>query len=334
MQKTAVFIDAENVAHSKVRDVLTHLEKEGDVVVCHAHADWSKGNLKNWEEVVKSRPITMLQSFHCDKKEVADKALMMDAIDLIHQKPEISVVAIITSDSEFYALALKLRENGKKVIGVGSKEKCLERWINSCNAFFYFEEIETFDSESLLDNAETDDEEIIYFSLETFLKEIYSLTPHIVEKDCVLVARFGETIRRNKPDFNVRKFGYQGILNMIKSYPNIFETFDDGLPVPSYFMRLKEDALEYPSENKVRLHGVVKRFIQKYIIIETDRGDYHAYVRNISKESRGEQLRKGLEVSFIEEKEPMPNAVNLKEKNGRAVDVKIKKISQENFQMP
>ena len=103
----------------------------------------------------------------------------MDAIELAIKREDIDVFALVASDNGYYTLALRLRELGKKVIGIGEKSKCQPIWVNSCNEFTYFGDLENSDENLLLKPEEVTDEDVdlLDFSLEKFLEQAFNSTP-------------------------------------------------------------------------------------------------------------------------------------------------------------
>jgi uncharacterized protein (TIGR00288 family) len=55
-------------------------------------------------------------------KNSADIRLCVDALDLCYSKEHIDSFVIVSGDSDFSPLVSKLKENGKRVIGLGMKE--------------------------------------------------------------------------------------------------------------------------------------------------------------------------------------------------------------------
>ena len=71
-------------------------------------------------------------------KNSTDFALVIDAMDLLYQN-DIDVFYIVSSDSDFTRLVMRIRESGKIVIGMGEK-KALESFVLACNDYIFFEE--------------------------------------------------------------------------------------------------------------------------------------------------------------------------------------------------
>lgn len=319
MSKIAVFFDAENVSAEVVPGIISFLSKQGDVLYQRAYADWSSPNMKKWEKQISQTPITAIHQFHHKQEQAVDKVLMMDAVELAIEHDEIDIFAIVASDNGYHSLSRKLRNRGKKVIGVGDKGKCQPIWIQSCNEFRYFDELEYIDEEDMLAQDKTEDSELTEFALEKFLEQAFDMTPSYNNSNAVLLGRFWESVLNKKPDFNVKNYGEKSVKSFISSFENIFKVYDDGKHPPTYFVEKLESGLSH-SERKT---GVIKKTFKAYRIIEADDGDYFFYVGEINKDFKPKSLTKNTKIDFLVAKLPNPEGTDTKDKNGRATDVRI-----------
>lgn len=339
ISKVAVFFDAENVPASKVPSILRFSSGKGDIVLQRAYADWSIKNVKNWESQIFKSPITAIHQFHHNQQQAVDKTLMMDAIEIAIKHEEMNVFIIVSSDNGYHQLSLRLRELGKKVIGVGDKEKCNTLWIGSCNEFKYFAELEDEDTNILLDeesdkqeNSSENDEktndneeqkaivtEIKDFAIEKFIEKMYDATPRSNGTDTVVSNKLWETVLNNKPDFNVKNYGKENFVELLRDL-DIFEMQPDR-EWPQIYYIFKKGSNKSLQERK---RGKVKRRIDKYRIIEDEEGrNFFFYMTEINSDFRGEKLEVGTNVDFKVAKEPNPNGNTNRERNGRATDVKV-----------
>ena len=205
--KIAIFFDAENIPAKKVSLIIDSLSTKGEILSQKAYADWSIPTTKSWKDELDKTPITAIQQFHHNEKQAVDKLIMMHAIETAMKDEKNNTFAIITSDNGFHCLALRLRELGKKVIGIGEKEKCNSIWIRACNEFQYIEDLDDKDEDVLLDDKEKMEEPGFKdFSLEKFLENAYELTPFYKNKNVKLVSQLWETIYRLKSDFNAKDY--------------------------------------------------------------------------------------------------------------------------------
>ena len=138
LQKIAVVIDADNTQISKLEDVFHEISTRGRIVVKRAYGNWHKPTLKNWGEIIKRLAIKAEQQFdYVSGKNATDMALVIDTIELLYTNLYDAFV-IVSSDSDYTPLAIKLREAGVYVMGVGEK-KTPVAFRNACDEFLFLE---------------------------------------------------------------------------------------------------------------------------------------------------------------------------------------------------
>lgn len=138
--RLAVLIDADNTF--KVIDLIDQLFEEiskfGDASIRRIYGDWTQNQLSRWKEILPKHAIQPIQQYANTKgKNATDSALIIDAMDLLYTAP-LDGFCIVSSDSDFTRLAIRLRESGKLVYGFGEK-KTPESLQAACNEFKYFE---------------------------------------------------------------------------------------------------------------------------------------------------------------------------------------------------
>lgn len=143
MQETkriALLIDCDNVSHTAIEGVLEELAKHGVVNVRHAHGDWKSPSLSGWAEKLHPHAIRPMQQFAYTKgKNATDSAMIIDAMDLLYSG-NIDAFALMTSDSDFTPLVLRILESGFPVYGFGEK-KTPRPFVDSCSPFIYIENL-------------------------------------------------------------------------------------------------------------------------------------------------------------------------------------------------
>ena len=120
-RKIALLVDAENVSHHCIGQVMTAVKNNlgGLVTVKRIYADWTKPNLSAWKAELRKHAFLPIQQYSFTSgKNSTDFALVIDAMDLLYQN-DIDVFYIVSSDSDFTRLAMRIRESGKMVIGMG-----------------------------------------------------------------------------------------------------------------------------------------------------------------------------------------------------------------------
>lgn len=180
-RKIALLIDAENIPHHRMEQVMAAVKNNqgGLVTVKHIYADWTKPNLSAWKAVLQKYAFLPIQQYSfVSGKNSSDFALVIDAMDLLYQN-DIDVFYIVSSDSDFTRLAMRIRESGKMVIGMGEKNT-LESFVMACNDYVFFDEREE-------DSSPVADTSVTSFSqsspIPTFSCTTYSCTTYSVCSD-------------------------------------------------------------------------------------------------------------------------------------------------------
>ena len=138
--RIALLIDCDNVSHNSIEGVLEELAKYGMVNVRHAHGDWNNPSLAGWRDRLHPHAIRPMQQFAYTKgKNATDSAMIIDAMDLLYSN-NIDAFALMTSDSDFTPLVLRILESGLPVYGFGEK-KTPQPFVDACSPFIYTENL-------------------------------------------------------------------------------------------------------------------------------------------------------------------------------------------------
>ena len=146
----ALFCDFENIAlgvrdaqYEKfdIRPVLERLLAKGSIVVKKAYCDWDR--YKAFKAAMHEANFELIEIPHVRQsgKNSADIRMVVDALDLCYTKAHVDTFVIISGDSDFSPLVSKLRENAKKVIGVGVKQSCSDLLVTNCDEFIYYDDL-------------------------------------------------------------------------------------------------------------------------------------------------------------------------------------------------
>ena len=139
-RKIALLIDCDNVSQNSIEGVLEELAKYGMVNVRHAHGDWNSPSLSGWITKLHPNAIRPMQQFAYTKgKNATDSAMIIDAMDLLHSQA-VDAFALMTSDSDFTPLVLRILESGLPVYGFGEK-KTPQPFVDSCSLFIFTENL-------------------------------------------------------------------------------------------------------------------------------------------------------------------------------------------------
>lgn len=287
LQKIAVVIDADNTQISKLEDVFHEISTRGRIVVKRAYGNWHKPTLKNWGEIIKRLAIKAEQQFdYVSGKNATDMALVIDTIELLYTNLYDAFV-IVSSDSDYTPLAIKLREAGVYVMGVG-EQKTPVAFRNACDEFLFLENcsssVEGNDAHDVVSSSQSDVQDAASSSQsdaqdavsspqkeeaevsispnnekeestkqlkedvqktdstpiassapaeensekKNDLNEIHALLEKAYdtfqdEDGWVNVAKVGLFLRRAKPDFDSRTYGFQKLSLFLKNFPEKYD---------------------------------------------------------------------------------------------------------------
>jgi len=146
----ALFCDFENIAlgvrdanYDKfdIKPILERLLAKGSIVVKKAYCDWER--YKGFKAAMHEANFELIEIPHVRQsgKNSADIRMVVDALDLCYTKAHVDTFVIISGDSDFSPLVSKLRENAKRVIGVGVKQSCSDLLVTNCDEFIYYDDL-------------------------------------------------------------------------------------------------------------------------------------------------------------------------------------------------
>lgn len=234
LRNIVLLIDADNTQLLKIESIIREVSTHGRIVVKRAYGNWKKETLKKWENELKRLAIKAEQQFdYVSGKNATDMALVIDAMNLLH-KELYDAFVIVASDSDYTPLAINLHESGVYVMGVGEK-KTPESFRNSCDEFVFLENItgevkeiipndEQINPESKVQDNDTKNvcEESESIDAVHNLLEVAS-DKYQDDEGYVNVSAAGQFIKRIKPDFDVRTFGYVKLPKLIEDFPERYE---------------------------------------------------------------------------------------------------------------
>ena len=137
-KKFAVLIDADNISHRKIKDILDEIANYGTPTIKRIYGDFTDPKFAAWKSILLENSITPIQQYaYTTGKNATDSALIIDAMDILH-KESVNGFCIVSSDSDYTRLASRIRESGREVLGFGEK-KTPKPFIKSCDKFIYVE---------------------------------------------------------------------------------------------------------------------------------------------------------------------------------------------------
>jgi uncharacterized protein (TIGR00288 family) len=218
LKRIALLIDCDNVSHRAIEGVLEELAKYGTVNVRHAHGDWNSPGLSGWVEKLHPHAIRPMQQFAYTKgKNATDSAMIIDAMDLLYSG-NIDAFGLMTSDSDFTPLVLRILESGLPVYGFGEK-KTPQPFVDSCSPFIYIE--------NLLSSAEDTPEDAAALKTRASKAQLRQdsalvrLLRTAVEQTAdddgwANMAQVGSYVSNNNSSFSSINYGYRKISDLIR----------------------------------------------------------------------------------------------------------------------
>lgn len=148
----AVFIDLENLALGAGEDLpgqadpipyaaLELLVRDyGNATIRRAYADWSRPEFGRYQESLAQNGITLIQvtRFGAQQKNAADILMAVDAMEVLITHPDVSTFLLVAGDGDYSPLVQRLREFGKRVVGVGTRASASKRLIAVCSEYKYW----------------------------------------------------------------------------------------------------------------------------------------------------------------------------------------------------
>jgi uncharacterized protein (TIGR00288 family) len=160
--RIAVLIDGDNANPKTIGNVLSKVSEFGEIIIKRVYGDFSLPHLSNWKNYSNSYTIKTMHTYNYTKgKNSTDIHLTIDTLDILYQNPTIDIFFIVSSDCDFTAVAHRVKESGKRIVGIGKNHTC-NSFREACDIFINEdgievgnEEIETHINRESLEQNET-----------------------------------------------------------------------------------------------------------------------------------------------------------------------------------
>lgn len=208
----AVLIDADNVPSQYAKSIFEELEKYGRSSYQRIYGNWAKSN--GWtEQILLEYSIIPVQQFsYTVGKNSTDIAMVIDAMDILY-KNKVQGFCLVTSDSDFTRLAMRLREENMFVLGMGESKTPLAM-TRACNRFIHLDLVDE-NEKIVAENSIKRNAEQSVTSLSEIKETILTM---INESDGGIVdlSRVGNRLYDKFSDFDVRNYGYAKLRTLIE----------------------------------------------------------------------------------------------------------------------
>ena len=211
--RIAVRIDADNTSPKYAGALLDEIAKFGNPTIKRAYGDWSSSRLNGWAVELNARAIRgMHQNAFTTGKNSTDSALIIDAMDLLYAG-NVEAFALVTSDSDFTSLALRLRESGKAVYGLGGRQTPASLQ-NACDKFIRLEVLhEQAPEDEPTPDAVSESSEAPGLNLQSVLTKAVNATAD--EEGWTHLGAIGNHVSRTHSAFDPRMFGFAKLSNLV-----------------------------------------------------------------------------------------------------------------------
>ena len=226
----ALLIDADNASYKKLDAVLAVLAELGTVNIRRVYGNWKKDQLQGWAEKTLSHGIEPFQQFDITKgKSATDMKMTIDAMDLLF-RDRVTGFGIMSSDSDFMPLAMRIRQQGIPVYGFGEAKKTPIAFQAACTRFLDVDALNT--AKQAAAPVAAVDAGGIDPAIVALLIESYEQTKHDEDGFAHLGAVGSRT--NNTSSFDLRSHGFKRLSDMIKQIPGFQMQSRDGVTYVKY----------------------------------------------------------------------------------------------------
>ena len=236
--KLAVLIDADNASAKDIENILNELTKYGEATVKRIYGNFVNQN-GSWKQAINNLAIKPMQQFaYTTGKNATDGFMIIDAMDLLYTD-RIDGFAIVSSDSDFTALAIRIKEQGATVYGFGKKQTP-EAFRNACSHFTYVENLTGYEAPAQPPIAQEKEEHLAIKkeisntnnkdASQTKSQNSSNLPLDKIKQvfdahdtEWISVASLGSQWKLLQVDFDPRTYGFKKLGDLVKSYTKVFD---------------------------------------------------------------------------------------------------------------
>ena len=201
----ALLIDFDNVTLGIRSDLTKELRTllnsdiiKGKVAVQRAYADWRRYPQYIVPLSESSIDLIFAPAFGTSKKNATDIRLAIDAVELVFTRPEIGTFIIMSGDSDFSTMVIKLKEYGKYVIGVGIRESASDLLIQNCDEYYSYSDLAGLSKEGEVPAVRRDPWELVAEAVQQMARN----------GDVMRSDRLKQVMQQTDPNFDERDIGF------------------------------------------------------------------------------------------------------------------------------
>ena len=215
-QNLAVLIDADNIPSAYIKEMMEEIAKYGNQTVKRIYGDWTKPQVIKWKNILLENALNPIQQYgYTTGKNATDSAMIIDAMDILYSD-SVDGFCIASSDSDFTKLAMRLREAGKHVIGIGEK-KTPEPFIVACDRFIYLEILKQ--EEEIKPGKKSSAKKKTVDSIsQKLIQTLKTTIDDLADEDgWAYLGDVGNLLQKKQPNFDARNYGFQKLTRLIDS---------------------------------------------------------------------------------------------------------------------
>lgn len=234
--RLAVLIDADNAQAAVIEGLIAEISRFGEATVKRIYGDFTAPTSSSWKKVLQKYAIKPVQQFaYTTGKNATDSTMIIDAMDLLYSR-NFDGFCIVSSDSDFTGLAMRLREEGLTVLGFGEK-KTPDAFRNACHKFIFTEVLRPSRAEEestpLASQDEATQKKESTKGSESSIKTqnvfptrfvITALEQSTDDSGWAHLGTFGSYLTKIQPDFDSRLYGYKKLSDLVKARKDLFIT--------------------------------------------------------------------------------------------------------------
>ena len=241
--RLAVLIDADNASRTAMKDVMAEVAVYGTPTIKRIYGDWTSPNMSTWKSILLECALTPIQQYgYTTGKNSTDSAMIIDAMDILYSG-NCDGFVLVSSDSDFTRLAIRLREAGMKVYGMGER-KTPKPFIVACDKFVYIEVIRAAARKAAAQQAANRSKKGyvgVFVRDAKAQDDVAELIAESVEDVCgedgfAHMGKLSNLLMKKQPDFDPRNYGFSKLSKLIKSMGR-FDWKTEGADNSEYFVR-------------------------------------------------------------------------------------------------
>ena len=284
-KKIALFIDADNISAKFGKQIFETLESRGEIFIRRIYGNWEKFSLHGWNECILNFSLRAVQQpDYVAGKNATDMSLTIDAMDVMYGG-KAEIFAVVSNDSDFTPLVIRLREGGIKIIGMGNSQAA-NAFRVACDEFIDFDapaEVEApaapkkktappekapsaqmnlFDEEKISQPAQVVTSPKVISISDNKLQKLHDILHEVAKihgdaDGFFLLNMAGMEIKNKNLGYGVKDFGYDTLKNFIAAFPNLYELKNSGTTA-YYRCKIFKPKISDNKDKLKKIHNVLR----------------------------------------------------------------------------